>query len=92
VRRTTRTPVASEPDVPAPVAVLAGLMFQSAVSPAVAPPEPYAVRSKPTMMVLLDVPVPSPVAVVVRMLKKFEVAVESPKPEPVAVRSTAAWL
>jgi hypothetical protein len=67
-------------------------MFQSAVSPAVAPPEPYAVRSKPTMMVLLDVPVPLPVAVRVRVVKKFEVADESPKPEPVAVRSIADWL
>jgi hypothetical protein len=85
-------PVASELDVPVPVAVLAGLMFQSAVSPAVAPPEPYAVRSKPTMMVLLDVPVPLPVAVVVRVVKKFEVAVSVPSPEPVAVRWTAVWL
>jgi len=74
------------------VAVRAGLMFQSAVSPAVAPPAPYAVRSSPTMMVLLDVPVPEPVAVRVRMLKKFEVAVSVPSPVPVAVRSTAAWL
>lgn len=69
VRGTMRSGVASELDVPAPVAVLAGLMFQSAVSPAVAPPAPYPVRSMPRTMVLLDVPVPVPVAVWVRMLK-----------------------
>ena len=64
--------------MPDPVAVLAGLMFHSAVSPVVAAPAPNAVRSKPTTMLLLDVPKPSPVAVTVRMLKKFWVAVSVP--------------
>lgn len=67
-------------------------MFQLAVSPAVAPPEPYPVRRNPWTMVLLDVPVPEPVAVWVMMLKKFEVADDVPAPLPVAVRSMADWL
>ena len=78
VRGAMCNPVESNPEVPEPVAVLAGLMFHSAVSDAVAPPAPKPVRSKPWTMLLLDVPKPSPVAVTVRMLKKFWVAVSVP--------------
>ena len=77
-RSFTITRLAVPSPTPAPVAVLAGLMFHSAVSDVVAPPAPNAVRSRPTTMLLLDVPVPSPVAVVVRVVKKFWVAVSVP--------------
>ncbi len=74
-----------DPPVPLPVAVRTRATRISAWSPAVAPPEPYPVRSLPTTMVLLEVPVPVPVAV--RTFIGSGVAVWVPCPAPVAVRA-----